>query len=931
MIPYLFSPSLDQDFSTNGIGRLYEATECTCSNEINGQYELKLSYPRSGKYFKDIQRNSIIKAKVSDTGNDQLFEVYKITKSIKNTVSISAKHISYDLSDNLLFPFKAYNTSEAMSAINNTNNLEGDTYNKFRISCNFSNDGLMKIESPVTLRSAIIGDSNSFVSIYGGELYADNFNLAIKDNIGSDKGVTLRYGRNITDLSQDISIENAVTAFLPYWLGTKTLEDDRGHPKTIPWIIKGSKYYSPNHDKFPREKVQAIDVTSYIVINSRDKQYQSQTEEEKKEEAWTNKNKVVINSDQKDTSNVFPSEADVNKALEFYIKDKERINELKFGVPEISTTISFVKLRDTEEYKDVAALETVDLGDIITVIFPELDISAKAEVKSIDYNVLKERYNSITLGEFKKTFTSILRNEQAQNWEGDWNQYTELIKLDGTYYSRFEKTAEAIEMEVGLRKKDGELIRSTFNMRCDAIEMTVSNDEKQTDARFTMTDNKIETEVNNRISGDNTVLKQTSDMISTEANARKTADNGLTADYTSKITQTASSIMSAVSTKVDNTTYESYVKQTSDAIQTKVGINDSNGNHNIYTIMDQKADHIAFIGAKKYGWAFSNQYFYAVKAGTETPVSDTGIVIKSTGGVAFACGMINYQTGDDTSDSGASIQLFHNGTIRCHTIYPWHINFPQEATQIDQTIRGNNIYVQCQKMSGIGDLRCDNIYALVGEGEHKKDIGLLAQKAYNLAKNITIPSSYDISVKDTDGGSKDTGVSEGKHYYHIVYSITGGSTSLFNYASHDAYFTSASDRRVKKNIEYLNQNNNLIGFYIDLKPISFDYKERDMYQNNFRGHHYGLIAQDVLENENNHGLSNENYLVEICQASDNEKKYTGDYLYYVNYEELHALHIMMIQKQEKQISKLENKVSNLEGEIAILKQQLQEVLKHVNN
>ena len=831
MIPYLFSPSLDQDFSTNGIGRLYEATECTCSNEINGQYELKLSYPRSGKYFKDIQRNSIIKAKVSDTGDDQLFEVYKITKSIKNTVSISAKHISYDLSDNLLFPFKAYNTSEAMSAINNTNNLEGDTYNKFRISCNFSNDGLMNIESPVTLRSAIIGDSNSFVSIYGGELYADNFNLAIKDNIGSDKGVTLRYGRNITDLSQDISIENAVTAFLPYWLGTKTLEDDRGHPKTIPWIIKGSKYYSPNHDKFPREKVQAIDVTSYIVINSRDKQYQSQTEEEKKEEAWTNKNKVVINSDQKDTSNVFPSEADVNKALEFYMKDKERINELKFGVPEISTTISFVKLRDTEEYKDVAALETVDLGDIITVIFPELDISAKAEVKSVDYNVLKERYNSITLGEFKKTFTSILRNEQAQNWEGDWNQYTELIKLDGTYYSRFEKTAEAIEMEVGDRKKDGELIRSTFNMRCDAIEMKVLNDEKQTDARFTMTDNKIETEVNNRISGDNSVLKQTSDMIST---------------------------------KVDNATYSSFVKQTSDAIQTKVTAGD------VGTMIKQTANDVVIKGLNDKGWYFSRQYFGS---------SDCGIVMKSTGDVAFAVGMSGYVIGNNTYESGANATIWHDGHISCTSL-----------------------------------------------AINRVDISTIIKNAIP-----EIPSSYSISVNDTDGGSINTGLSKGTHYYHIVYRITGGSTAKFDYASHDAYFTSASDRRVKKNIEYLNQNNNLIEFYIDLKPISFDYKERDMYRNNFRGHHYGLIAQDVLENENNHGLSNENYLVEICQASDNEKKYTGDYLYYVNYEELHALHIMMIQKQEKQISKLENKVSNLEGEIAILKQQLQEVLKHVND
>ena len=62
--------------------------------------------------------------------------------------------------------------------------------------------------------------------------------------------------------------------------------------------------------------------------------------------------------------------------------------------------------RQTEEYKEVAPLERVNLCDMVTVIFEQLGVSAKAEVIKTTFNVLTERYNSIDIGDAKPTISS---------------------------------------------------------------------------------------------------------------------------------------------------------------------------------------------------------------------------------------------------------------------------------------------------------------------------------------------------------------------------------------------------------------------------------------------------------------------------------------------------------------------------------------------
>lgn len=66
------------------------------------------------------------------------------------------------------------------------------------------------------------------------------------------------------------------------------------------------------------------------------------------------------------------------------------------------------------EYSGIGALQTVNLGDIITVEFPDLGVSAQQKVSKTEYDVLTERYTSVTIGNIEKTIDTTLEDQLNQ-------------------------------------------------------------------------------------------------------------------------------------------------------------------------------------------------------------------------------------------------------------------------------------------------------------------------------------------------------------------------------------------------------------------------------------------------------------------------------------------------------------------------------------
>ena len=60
--------------------------------------------------------------------------------------------------------------------------------------------------------------------------------------------------------------------------------------------------------------------------------------------------------------------------------------------------MDFIALQNTEEYKNIEVLESVYLGDTVTVYHPKLNINLTSRVVSYQYDAISQRYLNITLG-----------------------------------------------------------------------------------------------------------------------------------------------------------------------------------------------------------------------------------------------------------------------------------------------------------------------------------------------------------------------------------------------------------------------------------------------------------------------------------------------------------------------------------------------------
>ena len=82
----------------------------------------------------------------------------------------------------------------------------------------------------------------------------------------------------------------------------------------------------------------------------------------------------------------------------------------KCDIPQFSYVISMIELSKTEEYKNYSVLETVYLGDTLTIKHSKLLLNLKAKVVSITKNIITGRIDLITLGSFQANISTAINN-----------------------------------------------------------------------------------------------------------------------------------------------------------------------------------------------------------------------------------------------------------------------------------------------------------------------------------------------------------------------------------------------------------------------------------------------------------------------------------------------------------------------------------------
>lgn len=375
----------EQAFTSNGLGALPDAASCVVTEERNGEYEVEMEYPLTGRHFHDIQKRRILYAKPNPYDDPQPFRIYSITKPINGVVTVHAAHLSYDTSGSIvkLFPADAGSASAAMSYLKNFSVPS----TPFTFFTNVGKTGTMSVPKPSSIRSLLGGSDGSILDTFGGEYLFDKWNISLLESRGSNRGVTIRYGKNMTDLEQEENDTDFYTGVYPFWYsesengGLVTLSDNNG-------IVNAPGTYD-------FVKIMPLDLSS---------------EDFSKETTDSDGSTITIEK---------PTEAELRAAAQKYIS----VN--KIGIPKVSLDVSFVMLAQSEAYKDFARLETVKLCDTVTVEFEKLGVRTTAKCIKTVYNVLTDKYNSIELGEPKSSLATTVSNQGSLIEEASDKTYME--------------------------------------------------------------------------------------------------------------------------------------------------------------------------------------------------------------------------------------------------------------------------------------------------------------------------------------------------------------------------------------------------------------------------------------------------------------------------------------------------------------------------
>nr|DAT70682.1 MAG TPA: tail protein [Caudoviricetes sp.] len=213
MKPILYA-STEREFATNGIGILSDAASCVVTEERNGAYELEMQYPVMGLHYASITYRSLILAKSNPDGEPQPFRVYRITRPLGGLVTVYARHISYDLSGVVVPPFSATGVEGVFNAIQSKAVPQDSGFTFWTDKTSTSG---VATTVPNSVRSLLGGIRGSILDVFGGEYEFDRFTVKLWRRRGEDRGVTIRYGKNLTALEQDANCASVYTAVYPYW------------------------------------------------------------------------------------------------------------------------------------------------------------------------------------------------------------------------------------------------------------------------------------------------------------------------------------------------------------------------------------------------------------------------------------------------------------------------------------------------------------------------------------------------------------------------------------------------------------------------------------------------------------------------------------------------------------------------------------------
>lgn len=357
MIPIIYKPT-----NSERAGYLHDCTRCIVTEERNGIYECEFDYPVTGAHFEDIVMGGSIECTHDEQGDTQLFDIYAVGEPIDGIVTYNAHHISYRLNENTVKPFTAGSCTEALSKIKS----QSVETNPFTFWTDKSVTADYESKSPRKARQILGGEENSILDVFGtGEYEFDNYDVKLHLHRGQDTNVSIRYGKNLVDFTNEENSEDLYTAVVPFWLGTYSEESTEiVEPGEV--LITLPEWYISSGQSSPSGRA------------------------------------IIVPMDLTSDFSTKPTVSELRS------KAQSKLTASKAWQLKQTITVDFVQLWQTDEYKDYAPLQRVRLCDTVGVFVPMYNISLRAKIIKVVYNVLLDRYDEMELGDSATTFTAVV-------------------------------------------------------------------------------------------------------------------------------------------------------------------------------------------------------------------------------------------------------------------------------------------------------------------------------------------------------------------------------------------------------------------------------------------------------------------------------------------------------------------------------------------
>lgn len=342
----------NEDYESNGDMTLTPTT-CEVELSVEGIAELTLEHPIDdlGRWEYLVTDNVI--AAPTPYSKKQLFRIYDYTKT-ETEVTAYARHVFYDSAGEMLVDVRPTDKTgqEALDIILSGTKYEAKTNIKTRSTAYYIRKNIME---------AIGGDDeNSFINRWGGERMYDNFTVIINDRLGGDYGACAEFGRNMTGIEADISIDDVVTRIIPVSYNGHTLE---GEEQWIDSPIIGS-YANPRVAVIKFEDVKLLEDC------------------QEGEEGFS--------------------------TLELLREELKRrcTKEYENGLdkPKVNYKVDLVEVANTEDYKDYKKLTTIGIGDDVLIKDRKLKINVTARCIRLVYDCIEEENAEVELGNFLENY-----------------------------------------------------------------------------------------------------------------------------------------------------------------------------------------------------------------------------------------------------------------------------------------------------------------------------------------------------------------------------------------------------------------------------------------------------------------------------------------------------------------------------------------------